>query len=471
MIMLVEARHCAERWRGRRRWLTTLKFRLSFFRKCTSDDAMTLIAIALVRSRDCWGATSEWCLSVFGTRSMYPGTSTVPDGLNAWTCGMRPLLTRSNDFNQRTQSVNGSVPYALIRRQSLGCWVGEVVFTNGKRLAVPVQNSSHFQQRSTRMSNKDKSPTHDNKSTGNITEPSRLEINREDMYDSERPEDSGDDVTAPDDFICPITQQVFRDPVQDLFGHTYERAAILSWLSRNGTCPMTRKPMRASELIPNVLMKTKVRLWQREHGLVPRHAHQHKDHVLSHLYETDDSEDEDDTDRDNQEEDTVLVGYWSMADTVGDERPSRFRRGRRQSARSTATNNESVVVAEDRPVFFFMESHGGNPQSIQIPPLDMLLAEYDHIIQEEEEEAMTRQNRQERRQQTSHPRRVRHASRSANEINPHEQQNNETENGPQEHSLSESHNVSSKSHLPVSRVRNFLFPRKAKNLGMVASAC
>eukprot|EP00934_Nitzschia_sp_Nitz4_P000840 Nitzschia sp. Nitz4//scaffold113_size70149//69474//69977//NITZ4_005965-RA/size70149-exonerate_protein2genome-gene-0.23-mRNA-1//1//CDS//3329533386//840//frame0 len=45
-------------------------------------------------------------------------------------------------------------------------------------------------------------------------------------------------------------------------GNTYERSAILKWLSSHGTCPMTRRPMKPSNLIPNALMKAKVTVWK-----------------------------------------------------------------------------------------------------------------------------------------------------------------------------------------------------------------
>lgn len=79
-----------------------------------------------------------------------------------------------------------------------------------------------------------------------------------------QPEDPCNDI--PEDFLCPITQELFRDPVQDMFGHTYERSAILHWLGAHGTCPMTRKPMKPSDLIPNILMRTKIRLWARDNN-------------------------------------------------------------------------------------------------------------------------------------------------------------------------------------------------------------
>ena len=72
--------------------------------------------------------------------------------------------------------------------------------------------------------------------------------------------------TPPGKFICPITQQVFRDPVVNSKGHCFERIAILSWLSRNGNCPLTRQPMKPSDFISNDLLRTQIKLWQRQTG-------------------------------------------------------------------------------------------------------------------------------------------------------------------------------------------------------------
>ncbi len=40
-------------------------------------------------------------------------------------------------------------------------------------------------------------------------------------------------VKSNDDFICPITYQIFRDPVIAGDGYTYERAAIVRWILEN----------------------------------------------------------------------------------------------------------------------------------------------------------------------------------------------------------------------------------------------
>ena len=51
--------------------------------------------------------------------------------------------------------------------------------------------------------------------------------------------------------ICPITQDVMKEPVIDKEGNTYEKSAILEWLKTNNKSPITRNIISASELIPN----------------------------------------------------------------------------------------------------------------------------------------------------------------------------------------------------------------------------
>jgi hypothetical protein len=51
--------------------------------------------------------------------------------------------------------------------------------------------------------------------------------------------------------VCPITLKRFRKPVVGPDGYTYERSAIVKWVERNGTSPMTRQPMRVDQLVPN----------------------------------------------------------------------------------------------------------------------------------------------------------------------------------------------------------------------------
>jgi hypothetical protein len=55
---------------------------------------------------------------------------------------------------------------------------------------------------------------------------------------------------------CPITHEVFVDPVVAADGITYERRAIVDWLSTHNTSPMTNTVLPNLQLHPNSLVKT-----------------------------------------------------------------------------------------------------------------------------------------------------------------------------------------------------------------------
>lgn len=50
---------------------------------------------------------------------------------------------------------------------------------------------------------------------------------------------------------CPITNDIMKEPMLGTDGHTYEKSAILEWLSRNPISPQTRQPMNPSDLTVN----------------------------------------------------------------------------------------------------------------------------------------------------------------------------------------------------------------------------
>jgi hypothetical protein len=71
----------------------------------------------------------------------------------------------------------------------------------------------------------------------------------------------------PDEFICPLTLELFNDPLMDRRGINFERSAIVEWLNRgHTTCPLTREPMGYRSLIPNANLRARVEHWKREHG-------------------------------------------------------------------------------------------------------------------------------------------------------------------------------------------------------------
>ncbi len=60
----------------------------------------------------------------------------------------------------------------------------------------------------------------------------------------------------PDEFICPITLDIMKDPVLCEDGYTYERTAIMS--IQPSKSPMTRQPFDKSKLIPNRALKNAI---------------------------------------------------------------------------------------------------------------------------------------------------------------------------------------------------------------------
>jgi hypothetical protein len=59
----------------------------------------------------------------------------------------------------------------------------------------------------------------------------------------------------PNAFICPITLTIMSDPYSDTDGNTYEKEAIIKWVSLYNTSPITRNHMTVSSLTPNRALK------------------------------------------------------------------------------------------------------------------------------------------------------------------------------------------------------------------------
>lgn len=64
------------------------------------------------------------------------------------------------------------------------------------------------------------------------------------------------DAGVPDEYLCPITREIMKDPVICSDGYTYERAAITSWMAKGKTLsPMTNATLVNKELTPNRSLK------------------------------------------------------------------------------------------------------------------------------------------------------------------------------------------------------------------------
>lgn len=62
--------------------------------------------------------------------------------------------------------------------------------------------------------------------------------------------------TVPNGFICPLTNEIFVDPVVTNEGITFERFIISKLLTRVGNiCPVTNKFLTSANVIPNILLR------------------------------------------------------------------------------------------------------------------------------------------------------------------------------------------------------------------------
>ncbi|KAG7359211.1 U-box domain containing protein [Nitzschia inconspicua] len=71
----------------------------------------------------------------------------------------------------------------------------------------------------------------------------------------------------PEEFICPLTLCVMKDPVVSKDGINYDRTAIVKWLAKgNHSCPLTRQPMKLSSLAPDNRLRKRIQHWRANQG-------------------------------------------------------------------------------------------------------------------------------------------------------------------------------------------------------------
>ena len=69
------------------------------------------------------------------------------------------------------------------------------------------------------------------------------------------PSAAGSASWVPQQYLCPITLVMMRDPVITADGHTYERAAIEEWLEAHSTSPCTGAPLAHRVLAPSIALR------------------------------------------------------------------------------------------------------------------------------------------------------------------------------------------------------------------------
>ncbi|KAI9102230.1 hypothetical protein K1719_023740 [Acacia pycnantha] len=73
---------------------------------------------------------------------------------------------------------------------------------------------------------------------------------------------------VPDEFRCPISLDLMRDPVIVSSGHTYDRISIAQWInSGHHTCPKSGQRLIHTALIPNYALKSLVQQWCYENNV------------------------------------------------------------------------------------------------------------------------------------------------------------------------------------------------------------
>ncbi|XP_027512035.1 WD repeat, SAM and U-box domain-containing protein 1 isoform X1 [Corapipo altera] len=69
-------------------------------------------------------------------------------------------------------------------------------------------------------------------------------------------------VPVPDEFLCPITRELMKDPVIAADGYSYEREAMEHWISnKRRSSPMTNLPLHSLMLTPNRTLKMAITRW------------------------------------------------------------------------------------------------------------------------------------------------------------------------------------------------------------------
>ncbi|KAJ4910389.1 U-box domain-containing protein 13 [Raphanus sativus] len=74
----------------------------------------------------------------------------------------------------------------------------------------------------------------------------------------------------PDDFRCPISLEMMRDPVIVSTGQTYERTCIEKWIEAgHSTCPKTQQALTSTTLTPNYVLRSLIAQWCEANDIEP----------------------------------------------------------------------------------------------------------------------------------------------------------------------------------------------------------
>jgi hypothetical protein len=70
------------------------------------------------------------------------------------------------------------------------------------------------------------------------------------------------DLPSLDELLCPITGELFIDPVVAADGHSYERVAFARWMNERQVSPLTNLPLKSTNVVPNTALKKLVEAFE-----------------------------------------------------------------------------------------------------------------------------------------------------------------------------------------------------------------
>jgi hypothetical protein len=92
----------------------------------------------------------------------------------------------------------------------------------------------------------------------------RREGERQGARGPEGPEaQAGDEI--PNEFLCPITMDIMKDPVIAMDGMSYDREAISNWLKKSQKSPKTNMLLPSKQLLQNHSLKILIHDWLERH--------------------------------------------------------------------------------------------------------------------------------------------------------------------------------------------------------------
>jgi len=62
----------------------------------------------------------------------------------------------------------------------------------------------------------------------------------------------------PSKYYCPLTKKIYKDPVFDNEGNTYERSAILKWLRKESCSPISNEYLCEEMLTSDLELKKEI---------------------------------------------------------------------------------------------------------------------------------------------------------------------------------------------------------------------